>query len=90
MTKIWHAHCVANSLFLLPVLCVCVQKVTKTITYPQVKVEIVADTIDILAKSAALPFQVSTSLENESETQLPSDEVRLKYRYLDLRRPSDA
>ena len=51
------------------------------------KVEIVADTIDILAKSAALPFQVSTSLENESETQLPSDEVRLKYRYLDLRRP---
>ncbi|TCD54823.1 aspartate--tRNA ligase [Alloscardovia theropitheci] len=50
-------------------------------------VEIVAENIEILAKSAALPFQVSTSLENESETQLPSDEVRLKYRYLDLRRP---
>ncbi|WP_418968647.1 aspartate--tRNA ligase [Alloscardovia omnicolens] len=50
-------------------------------------VEIVAETIEILAKSAALPFQVSTSLENESDTQLPSDEVRLKYRYLDLRRP---
>ncbi|WP_018143625.1 aspartate--tRNA ligase [Alloscardovia criceti] len=51
------------------------------------KVEIVAEKIEILAKSAALPFQVSTSLENESETQLPSDEIRLKYRYLDLRRP---
>ncbi|MFC0266116.1 aspartate--tRNA ligase [Alloscardovia macacae] len=50
-------------------------------------VEVVAEKIDILAKSAALPFQVSTSLENESETQLPSDDVRLKYRYLDLRRP---
>lgn len=50
-------------------------------------VEIVAQSIEVLAKSAALPFQVSTSLENESETQLPSDEVRLKYRYLDLRRP---
>ncbi|OTA27624.1 aspartate--tRNA ligase [Alloscardovia macacae] len=50
-------------------------------------VEVVAEKIDILAKSAALPFQVSTSLENESQAQLPSDDVRLKYRYLDLRRP---
>ncbi|MFD0704930.1 aspartate--tRNA ligase [Alloscardovia venturai] len=51
------------------------------------KVEVVAEKIEVLAKSQALPFQVSTSLENESETQLPSDDVRLKYRYLDLRRP---
>ena len=36
----------------------------------------------------ALPFQVSTALENESENKLPGEDVRLKYRYLDLRRPS--
>lgn len=51
------------------------------------KVEIVADTIEVLAKSAALPFQVSTALANETEQQLPGEETRLKYRYLDLRRP---
>lgn len=52
------------------------------------KVEVVAQSIKILAKSDALPFQVSTALENESEAKLPGEEVRLKYRYLDLRRPS--
>ncbi|MDO5687800.1 aspartyl-tRNA synthetase [Pseudoscardovia radai] len=51
------------------------------------KVEIVADSIEVLAKSAALPFQVSTALANETEQQLPGEETRLKYRYLDLRRP---
>ena len=52
------------------------------------KIEVVAETIEILAKSDALPFQVSTALENESENKLPGEDVRLKYRYLDLRRPS--
>ena len=52
------------------------------------KVEVVARSIEILAKSDALPFQVSTALENESENKLPGEDVRLKYRYLDLRRPS--
>ena len=52
------------------------------------KIEIVANKVTILAKSDALPFQVSTALENESENKLPSEDVRLKYRYLDLRRPS--
>ena len=52
------------------------------------KIEIVAQTVTVLAKSDALPFQVSTALENESENKLPSEDVRLKYRYLDLRRPS--
>ncbi|KFI68820.1 aspartate--tRNA ligase [Bifidobacterium magnum] len=52
------------------------------------KYEVVADKVTVLAKSAALPFQVSTALENETETKLPSEETRLKYRYLDLRRPA--
>ncbi|NLW57366.1 MAG: aspartate--tRNA ligase [Bifidobacterium pseudolongum subsp. globosum] len=52
------------------------------------KVEVVAERIEVLAKSDALPFQVSTALENESETKLPGEDVRLKYRYLDLRRPA--
>ena len=52
------------------------------------KIEVVVETIDVLAKSDALPFQVSTALENESENKLPGEDVRLKYRYLDLRRPS--
>lgn len=51
------------------------------------KIEVVAENIEVLAKSDALPFQVSTALENESENKLPGEEVRLKYRYLDLRRP---
>ena len=48
------------------------------------KIEVVVETIDVLAKSDALPFQVSTALENESENKLPGEDVRLKYRYLDL------
>ena len=52
------------------------------------RIEVVAEEIEILAKSDALPFQVSTALENESENKLPGEDVRLKYRYLDLRRPS--
>lgn len=52
------------------------------------KVEVVVESLNVLAKSDALPFQVSTALENESENKLPGEDVRLKYRYLDLRRPS--
>jgi aspartyl-tRNA synthetase len=51
------------------------------------KVEVVVSELTVLAKSDALPFQVSTALENESENKLPGEDVRLKYRYLDLRRP---
>ncbi len=51
------------------------------------KIEIVAETIEVLSKSAALPFQVSTALAHETTENLPNEDVRLKYRYLDLRRP---
>ncbi|KFI58910.1 aspartate--tRNA ligase [Bifidobacterium gallicum] len=54
------------------------------------KVEVEVESLDVLAKSDALPFQVSTVLANETEGKLPGEDVRLKYRYLDLRRPSMA
>lgn len=42
------------------------------------RVEVVAETIEVLNKAAPLPFHAH---EN------PGEEIRLKYRYLDLRRP---
>ena len=52
------------------------------------KIEVVADSVAVLSHSGTLPFQVSTALENKGELDLPGEETRLKYRYLDLRRPS--
>ena len=43
------------------------------------KIEVVASSVEILAKSEALPFNI----DNYQEV---SEELRLKYRYLDLRR----
>lgn len=51
------------------------------------KIEIVAEDVEILNSSKALPFQVSTSLE-EAHDEKVGEETRLKYRYLDLRRPA--
>ncbi len=45
-------------------------------------VEVVADGIEILNRAQNLAFSV------EREELLPAEEMRLKYRYLDLRRPS--
>jgi len=45
------------------------------------EVELVADELKILNESKALPF-------SPSESVLPNEEVRLQYRYLDLRRPT--
>ncbi|RXI99935.1 aspartate--tRNA ligase [Anaerobacillus alkaliphilus] len=44
------------------------------------KVEVLATKIEVLNKSKALPFQIEDSTT-------ASEDVRLKYRYLDLRRP---
>lgn len=46
---------------------------------PTGEIEVVASAIEILARSEALPFNI----DNYQET---SEELRLKYRYLDLRR----
>jgi aspartyl-tRNA synthetase len=47
------------------------------------EIEVVASSLDILNEAAALPFQVDEHTE-------VGEEARLKYRYLDLRRPGPA
>lgn len=47
------------------------------------EIEVEADDVEILNTCAPLPFQVS---DNAEESGNVSDDVRLKYRYLDLRR----
>ncbi|OIJ07704.1 aspartate--tRNA ligase [Anaerobacillus arseniciselenatis] len=44
------------------------------------KIEVLIDKIEVLNKSKALPFQIEENVDT-------SEEIRLKYRYLDLRRP---
>lgn len=47
------------------------------------EIEVESDTLEILNTCAPLPFQVS---DNAEESGNVADDVRLKYRYLDLRR----
>ena len=49
------------------------------------EIEVPADEVVVLNESAPLPFQVSTALDEPV-----GEEARLKYRYLDLRRPRTA
>ena len=53
---------------------------TENANLPTGQVEILAQQVEILNRSEPLPFQV----EDESEL---NEEIRLRYRYLDLRRP---
>ena len=55
---------------------------------PTGAVEVIADQVVTLNTAAPLPFQVSTALAATEPP--PGEEVRLKYRYLDLRRPGPA
>ena len=48
---------------------------------PTGRVELRAEALDMLSEADPLPFSV------EDETQEPSEELRLTYRYLDIRRP---
>lgn len=48
---------------------------------PTGEIELVAETIDIISKAKPLPFDI-----HASEKDLANEELRLKYRYLDLRR----
>jgi aspartyl-tRNA synthetase len=47
------------------------------------EVEVAASQLDVLSEAAALPFQIDEHVE-------VGEEIRLKYRYLDLRRPAPA
>jgi aspartyl-tRNA synthetase len=51
------------------------------------EVEVIATDVEVLNTAAALPFQVSTALDEQVTV---GEETRLKYRYLDLRRPAPA
>lgn len=50
---------------------------------PSGEIEVIAETVTVLNRAAALPFQVDEHVE-------VGEEARLKHRYLDLRRPSMA
>jgi len=52
---------------------------------PSGDIEVIADTVEILSESAPLPFPIE-----EFHTSSISEEVRLRYRYLDLRRENMA
>ncbi|HEY3438640.1 MAG TPA: aspartate--tRNA ligase [Actinotalea sp.] len=49
------------------------------------EVELTAEQVTVLNESAPLPFQVSSALDEQI-----GEEARLRYRYLDLRRPAPA
>jgi aspartyl-tRNA synthetase len=50
---------------------------------PTGDIEVIAEELTVLSESAALPFQLDEHLE-------VGEEIRLRHRYLDLRRPSPA
>jgi len=54
---------------------------------PTGDIEVIATEVEVLNESAPLPFQVSTGL---GDSEMIGEDVRFKYRYLDLRRPSAA
>ena len=54
---------------------------TENSNLPTGEIEVGADSIEILNSSKTLPFEISEFSES-------SEEIRLQYRYLDLRRPS--
>jgi aspartyl-tRNA synthetase len=57
----------------------------ENLTLPTGAIEVMGDAITVLSESAPLPFPVDTGVESEI-----SEEVRLRYRYLDLRREGPA
>jgi aspartyl-tRNA synthetase len=59
----------------------------ENLNIPTGEIEIICDELEVLSEAAALPFPVDSG-----ETVNVSEEIRLKYRYLDLRReiPSKA
>jgi len=72
-----------RSEYVIAVIGKCKQRTADTVN-PGIEtgeVEVVADELKVLNESKALPF-------SPAESVLPNEEVRLQYRYLDLRRPA--
>jgi len=57
-------------------------------TIPSGEIEVIADDVEILSASAPLPFPIDDTASSKSGDV--GEEVRLKHRYLDLRRPGPA
>jgi aspartyl-tRNA synthetase len=57
----------------------------ENLALPTGAIEVMGDAITVLSESAPLPFPVDTGVESEI-----SEEIRLRYRYLDLRREGPA
>ena len=57
----------------------------ENLALPTGAIEVMGDSITVLSESAPLPFPVDTGVESDI-----SEEVRLRYRYLDLRREGPA
>jgi aspartyl-tRNA synthetase len=55
---------------------------------PTGEVEVDAEALTVLNEAAPLPFPIEAA--GESAERAPGEEVRLRYRYLDLRRPGPA
>lgn len=50
------------------------------------EIEVEAEEIEIFTTSEVLPFQIDEVRQKDGSIVLPTEEIRLKYRYLDLRR----
>ena len=50
------------------------------------EIEVEADEIEIFTKSELLPFAIDEVRQKDGTVVLPNEDLRLKYRYLDLRR----
>ena len=50
------------------------------------EIEVEAEEIEIFTTSEVLPFQIDEVRQKDGSIVLPAEEIRLKYRYLDLRR----
>lgn len=53
---------------------------------PTGAIEVVADDIFVFTKSQALPFPIDEVRQKDGTVVIPNEDLRLKYRYLDLRR----
>ena len=59
----------------------------ENLALPTGEIEVIASDVEVLSESAPLPFQIESAVEHDLGV---GEEARLRYRYLDLRRPGPA